>query len=151
MLIVQNAQSEQLAFLGATVSGDKGRVVAGAVALGLVLAVLLLLPGWLASAWHRAHLHRQTQTLEKRLLTLREEHAQLHGGHQRLVDEHGLVLDRVLPSPSSLPSVPSVPPSRLAAPPPSEQTPQMTPLVADGAPSAAPGGATAQPTGVLSR
>jgi len=99
VLVVQNTQSEQLTFLGSTLIVDKGGVVAGGVALGFVLAVLLLLPGRLASAWHRAQVRRQTQTLEQRLVALREEHARLHGGHQRLVEEHGLVLDRVLPSP----------------------------------------------------
>jgi uncharacterized integral membrane protein len=139
VLVVQNTQSEQLTFLGTTLSVDTGGVVAGAVALGFVLAVLLLLPGRLASAWHRARVYQQTRTLEEQLVALREEHARLHGGHQRLVEEHGQVLDRVLPSP------------RFPLPPPARQTPQMSPLAADGAPSAAPAAATAQPTGALSR
>ncbi len=134
VLVVQNTQSEQLTFLGSTLIVDKGGVVAGGVALGFVLAVLLLLPGRLASAWHRAQVRRQTQTLEQRLVALREEHARLHGGHQRLVEEHGLVLDRVLPSP------------RVSLPPQAGQTPQTSPPVADGVPAAAPAAATAAPT-----
>ncbi len=50
VLVVQNTQSEQLTFLGTTLFVDKGGVVAGGVALGFVLAVLLLLPGRLAGA-----------------------------------------------------------------------------------------------------
>jgi uncharacterized integral membrane protein len=141
VLVVQNTQSEQLTFLGMTLFVDKGGVVAGAVALGFVLAVLLLLPGRLASAWHRAQVHRQTQTLEQRLVALREEHARLHGGHQRLVEEHGLVLDRVLPSP------------RFSLPPHAAQTPQTSLPAGDGVPAAAPAAAaaTAQPTGAPAR
>jgi uncharacterized integral membrane protein len=85
VLVVQDSQSEQFTFLGLTLSGDKGVAVAGTVAVGFVLAVLLLLPGRIASAWHRAHMRQQTRTLEGRLRALREAHAQLHGGHQRLV------------------------------------------------------------------
>ncbi len=71
VLVVQNTQSEQFTFLGTTFVVDKGGVVAGGVALGFVLAVLLLLPGRLASGWHRARVHRQTQMLEQRLVALR--------------------------------------------------------------------------------
>jgi uncharacterized integral membrane protein len=151
VLVVQNTQSEQFTFLGATVSGNKGGVVAGAVLVGFVLAVLLLLPGRLASAWHRAHIHRQARTLEQRLVALREEHAQLNGGHQRLAEEHGLVLDRVLPSPSSPRSPAPQPAGQAPSQTASQTSPQPVPLEADGASSDAPVAATAQPTGALSR
>jgi uncharacterized integral membrane protein len=145
VLVVQNTQSEQFTFLGMTLSGDKGAVVAGAVALGFVLAALLLLPGRLANAWHRAHIQRQTRLLEERLRALREEHAQLHGGHQRLVEEHGLVLNRVLPSPPLSPTATSV----------GQMVPSAGSPEADGgggAPAdASPVAATAQPTGALPR
>jgi uncharacterized integral membrane protein len=144
VLIVENTQSAQFTFLGATLSAAQGAVVAGAVALGFVLAVLMLLPGRLASAWHRAHIRRQTRTLEERLRALREEHAQLHGGHQRLVEEHGLVLNRVLPSPSA-------PRSPAPAPPPPGPLPQTGPREANGVRSDAPVAVTAQPTGAPSR
>lgn len=147
VLVVQDTQSEEFTFLGATLSGDKGAVLTGAVVLGFALAVLLLLPGRLASAWHRAHIQRQTRTLEERLRALREEHARLNGWHQRLVEEHGLVLNRVLPSP---PPAPSSPPSpRPSAPPAAEQITPAAPLeTADhAAPSDAPIAVTAQPTG----
>jgi uncharacterized integral membrane protein len=57
VLVVQDTQSEQLTFLGMTLSADTGVLMAGAVVVGFVLAVLLLLPGRIASAWHRAHIH----------------------------------------------------------------------------------------------
>jgi hypothetical protein len=154
VLVVQDGQSEQFTFLGLTLAADQGVVVAGAVAVGFVLAVLLLLPGRIASAWHRAHIRQQTRTLETRMHALREAHAQLHGGHQRLVEEHGLVLDRVLPSSAS---------SRSPAPtpglPPAGQTPHPTPqtlsptgpAATEAVPSAASVAATAQPAEALSR
>jgi hypothetical protein len=165
VLVVQDSQSEQFTFLGLTVAADQGVVVAGAVVVGFILAVLLLLPGRIAGAWHRAHIRQQTRALEERLHALREAHAQLHGGHQRLVEEHGLVLDRVLPSPQSppSPSSPSSPrssaPASAPASPPAGQTPHPTPQTlsptvpaATGAvPSAALVAATAQPAEALSR
>lgn len=155
VLVVQDTQSEQFTFLGVTLSGDKGAVVAGAVVLGFVLAVLMLLPGRLASAWHRAQIQRQTRALEERLRALREEHAQLNGGHQRLVQEYGLVLSRVLPSAPPAPSAPTAaaPQSAVPAPPPHGQiAPSGSLGTADGGvPSDTPVAATAQPTGVLSR
>jgi uncharacterized integral membrane protein len=150
VLVVQNTQSEQFTFLGATFSGDKGGVVAGAAALGFILAVLLLLPGRLASAWHRAHSHQQTRTLEQRLLAQREQYAQLHGGHQRLVEEHGLVLDRVLPAPASprLPTPPAGGHTSQTAP---QTSPQTVPLATGGEPADAPVAAPAHPVAAQSR
>jgi hypothetical protein len=156
VLVIQDRQSEQVTFLGLTLWGDKGVVVAGAVAVGFVLAVLLLLPGRIASAWHRARIRQQTRTLEGRLRALREAHAQLHGGHQRLVEEYGLVLDRVLPSP---PSSRSPTPAPVPASPPAGQTPQTssqpappTVLVAiEVVPPAAPVEVATQPAEALSR
>jgi uncharacterized integral membrane protein len=149
VLVVQDTQSEQLTFLGITMSAARGVVMTGAVAVGFVLAVLLLLPGRIASAWHRARIRQQTRALEERLRALREEHAQLHGGHQRLVVEHGLVLDRVLPSPQG---------SRSAAASPSGQTPhapqassQPVSATNEQVQPAAREEAVAQPTGALSR
>jgi hypothetical protein len=131
VLVIQDSQSEQYTFLGLTLAADKGVVVAGAAAVGFVLAVLLLLPGRIASAWHRAHIRQQTRTLEERLHVLREEQAHLHGGLQRLVEEHGQVLDRVLPS--------------------SSPSPAPAPAPAPASPPAAPVEAVVQPTEALSR
>jgi hypothetical protein len=119
------------------------------VAVGFVLAVLLLLPGRIASAWHRAHIRQQTRTLEERLRALREAHAQLHGGHQRLVEEHGLVLDRVLPSARS--PAPASPPAGQAAQPTPQTSSPTVPAVSEGAAPAAPAAVTAQPAEALSR
>jgi uncharacterized membrane protein len=96
VLVAQNGQGEQFTFLGTTFQGDKGWLAAGAVALGFVLAFLVLIPGRMASAWHGWWLGRRGQTLEDRLRALREEHAELQGSHRRLLEEHQHVMGQVL-------------------------------------------------------
>lgn len=103
ILVAQNGQSEQLTFMGNAVQESAGWLVAGAAALGFVLAFLLLIPGRLASAWRRGSAARQAQALEGRLMRLRmglgelrEQHAELQGRHQSLLEEHQQVLNHVL-------------------------------------------------------
>ena len=96
ILAVQNGQNASFSFLGNTFQASQGWAVAGAAALGFLLAYLLLIPGRLASIWRTWWLGRQAQTLETKLLTLREEHARLQGSHQRLLEEHRHVVDQVL-------------------------------------------------------
>ena len=88
VLVAQNGQSEQFSFLGTTFQGNMGWLAAGAVALGFVLAVLVLIPGRLASAWRGWWLGRRGQALEDQLRALREQHAELQSSHRRLVEEH---------------------------------------------------------------
>jgi hypothetical protein len=94
VLVAQNGQSEQFTFLGTTFQGKMGWLAAGAVALGFVLAVLMLIPGRLASAWRGWWLGRRGQEVEDRLQALREQHAELEGSHRRLVEEHQRVLQQ---------------------------------------------------------
>ncbi len=96
ILAVQNGQNASFSFLGNTFQASQGWAVAGAAALGFLLAFLLLIPGRLASIWRTWWLGRQAQTLEAKLLTLHEEHARLQGSHQRLLEEHRHVVDQVL-------------------------------------------------------
>jgi hypothetical protein len=95
ILVAENGQGEQFTFLGTSFQGDKGWLMAGAVALGFLLAVLLLIPGRLASAWRRWTLGRQALVLEDRLRVLREQHAELQGSHRRLLEEHQRVMQQV--------------------------------------------------------
>jgi uncharacterized membrane protein len=96
VLVAQNGQGEQFTFLDTSLQGDKGWLAAGAVALGFVLAFLVLIPGRLASAWRGWWLGRQTQALEDRLRVLREQYAELQGSHRRLLEEHQRVMEQVL-------------------------------------------------------
>ena len=96
ILVVQNNQRELLLFLGTTVQLSQGRIVATASTVGFLIAVLLLFPGWLASARRSYLLGRQAHLQETHLQALREDYARLRGGHQRLVEEHQRVMDQVL-------------------------------------------------------
>jgi hypothetical protein len=96
VLVAQNGQGEQFTVLGTSFQGDKGWLAVGAVALGFVLAFLVLIPGRLASAWRGWWLGRHGQVLEDRLRALREQHAELQGSHRRLLEEHQRVMQQVL-------------------------------------------------------
>jgi uncharacterized integral membrane protein len=119
ILVVQNDQEVFFSFLGNTLQAPQGWAVAGAAALGFLLAYLLLIPGRLASIWRTWWLGRQTYTLETKLLTLQEEHARLQGSHHRLLEEHRHVVDQVLasapaaptPSPEAAPAAPAEAPA----------------------------------------
>jgi uncharacterized membrane protein YciS (DUF1049 family) len=95
-VVAQNDQNVQVTVQGTSFQFAQGWMVAGAAALGFLLAYLLLIPGRLASAFRTGSLSRQGQRLEQRLQGLREEHAQLQGSHQRLLEEHHHVLSQVL-------------------------------------------------------
>lgn len=96
IVVNQNGQSAQVAFLGNSLQVAQGWGIAGAAALGFILAFLLLIPGRLASAMRTGNLSRQGHSLEERLQTLREEYAQLQGSYQRLLAEHQTILSQVL-------------------------------------------------------
>jgi uncharacterized membrane protein YciS (DUF1049 family) len=95
-VVAQNDQNVHVTLQGTSIEFAQGWMVAGAAALGFLLAYLLLIPGRLASALRSASLSRQGQRLEQRMQGLREEHAQLQGSHQRLLEEHHHVLSQVL-------------------------------------------------------
>ncbi|MGO8947953.1 MAG: hypothetical protein ACLQUY_09880 [Ktedonobacterales bacterium] len=96
VLVAENGQSEHIIFLGTSFWGNKGWLTVGAVALGFLLAVLLLIPGRLSSAWQRGALGRQARARDDRLRELREQHAELQGSHRRLLEEHQRVMQQVL-------------------------------------------------------
>jgi len=110
--VAQQDQNAQFAFLGVSLQADQHWIVAGAAALGfllaLLLATLLLIPDRLASARRTGALSRQAQALEEQLRALREQYAQLQGGYRNLLEEHQRVMGQVLPPPAS-PVVPLVP------------------------------------------
>ena len=96
ILVVQNTQVEPLYVPGTAVYFPQGLVVASAALVGFLVALLLLVPGRLASARRNRLLDRQVQLHDAHLRALREDYAQLRGGHQRLVEEHQRVMDQVL-------------------------------------------------------
>jgi uncharacterized membrane protein YgaE (UPF0421/DUF939 family) len=108
--VAQQGQSAQFTFLGMSLQADQRWVVAGAVALGfllaLLLAALLLIPDRVASARRSGALSRYARALEEQLRTLREQYAQLQGGYRNLLEEHQRVMGQVLPSGAAAPPTP---------------------------------------------
>ena len=96
VLVSQNGQDEQLSALGMSFQAEKGWIVAGAAALGFLLAVLVLIPGRLATSWQSWARRQQAQELANRLQALREQYAELQGRHRHLVAEHQYVLAHML-------------------------------------------------------
>jgi hypothetical protein len=82
--------------VGTTFQAEAGWIVAGAAALGFLLAFLVLVPGRMASAWNNWALGQQAQALSALLQALREQHAELQGRHQHLLAEHQQVMAHVL-------------------------------------------------------
>jgi hypothetical protein len=96
ILALQNPQGEQLDFLGATVLGTAGLDVAAGATLGFVAALLLLLPGQVASTLHNATLGRKLKALEGRMAPLREQLEKLKLDHIRLQDDYRCLQDEAL-------------------------------------------------------
>jgi uncharacterized membrane protein len=80
----QNTRREQLALLGAMLQVGAGLVVTAAARMGFVLAILIVIPGPLASTWHGWNLRRRRQKREGRLANLTYYHAHLQGSHQAI-------------------------------------------------------------------
>lgn len=95
VLAAQNGQGATLAFLGNSVVGSAGELVALAALVGFVLAALLAISGRVATAGQRRTLARQLADTQERLTVMREQYAELHGDYQRLYEEHWHLLSRV--------------------------------------------------------
>jgi Zn-dependent protease/predicted transcriptional regulator len=72
LLVVGNPQALQLTLPGLAVQASLGLLVAGAIAVGMVLAVLLLLPGRWRAGRRGQRLRRYAQRLEGELSAARE-------------------------------------------------------------------------------
>jgi hypothetical protein len=150
ILVAQNGQTAQLTVLGVAVRTQMGWLIAGAVGLGFVLALLLLIPGQMARAWRGWWLGRQMVALERRFVALSEQQATLQGAHQRLLAEHQQVLAHVLAPTGGPPGVPGRE-AAAAAPsaPPSAPAPAPAEAAAALVASPLPAGTLGAPTPVL--
>ncbi len=72
MLVTGNTQAVRLNLPDRTIQASLGFVVAAALVLGVLLALLLLLPGRIRAAWRNRRLRRRAQKLEDELRALRE-------------------------------------------------------------------------------
>src|SRR5260221_14058852 len=75
MLVTGNTQAVRLNLPDRTIQASLGFVVAAALVLGVLLALLLLLPGRIRAAWRNRRLRRRAQKLEDELPALRESPA----------------------------------------------------------------------------
>lgn len=94
----QNLQRDQLTLASTTLQTNTGWLIVSAAALGFLVALLLLVPGRLASAWRRRSLSRQGQQLQDTVALLREQYAQIQGSHQRLLEERQHLLAQLVPT-----------------------------------------------------
>ena len=106
--VAQLGQSAQFTFLGVSLQADQRWILAGAAALGfllaLLLAALLLIPDRVASARRSGARSRQVRELAEQLRALREQYIQLQGAYRNLLDEHQRVMGQVLlPAPRAAP------------------------------------------------
>lgn len=96
---LQNTQSVQMSFLGATFASAPSVVALAAALVALLVAFMLLLPSRVATGRRSSLLSTKYAQQEKDLTSLREAHTQLGAQHEivladftRLRDEHGRIL-----------------------------------------------------------
>lgn len=99
-LMVNNPQAAQVVLPGLALQASVGLIVAGAVALGIVLAALLLLPGRWRSAWRRQRLSRYARRLEGELLAVHARHDQVRASGPKPAPATDHAPDRTSPLPA---------------------------------------------------
>lgn len=88
LFALENPQTVSLNFLGTRFSGNVWWLILGAAAVGVLLALLLIVPGRMMTG-HRANsLSRANAEHERNLAELRDTHAQLQAERDRIAGEH---------------------------------------------------------------
>lgn len=87
----ENTQIASLSFLGAHVSGNIWWFVLGAAAIGFVLALLLVVPGHMATSYRAGNLSQLNAQHKQELTDLRDAHTQVQTERDRLTAEHAHV------------------------------------------------------------
>jgi uncharacterized integral membrane protein len=94
LFVALNHYTVQLDVFGPEYSVSLALVMAGAVAFGFVIAMLLVLPGRIAAALNAHSLEREVRYLEQDLVELQELRARLLARHDYLVEGHERILLR---------------------------------------------------------
>ncbi len=94
LFVALNHYTVSLDVFGPEYSVSVALVMGGAVAFGFVIALLLVLPGRIASAINSRRLEREVHYLEQDLIQLQELRARLLARHDYLVEGHERVLLR---------------------------------------------------------
>lgn len=85
LFLVQNLHTERIVFFGLTATLNFALVVAGAVAIGFLLALLLIVPGRIATALYARSLDRELRQLERQVAQLGEQRERLMDGREQLL------------------------------------------------------------------
>ncbi|HEX6798736.1 MAG TPA: LapA family protein [Ktedonobacterales bacterium] len=85
LFLVQNLHTERIVFFGLTATLNFALVVAGAVASGFLLALLLIVPGRIAAALYTRSLEREVGQLERQVAQLAEQRERLLDGREQLL------------------------------------------------------------------
>lgn len=88
LFLVQNLHTERIVFFGLTATLNFALVVAGAVAAGFLLALLLIVPGRIATAFYARSLDREVGHLERQVAQLSEQRERLLDGREQLLQRY---------------------------------------------------------------
>src|SRR5262249_40224880 len=92
LFVAQNTQPERLTFFGQEVSTNLAWIMLGAAACGFFVALVLLVPGRIAAAFHIWGLHREAREFEEHLAVQGERREQLLSHHEWLLVGHERLL-----------------------------------------------------------
>src|SRR5262249_48118087 len=88
LFVAQNTQPERLTFFGQEVSTNLAWIMLEAAACGFFVALVLLVPGRIAAAFHIWGLHREAREFEEHLAVQGERREQLLANHEWLLAGH---------------------------------------------------------------
>ncbi|HLJ80796.1 MAG TPA: LapA family protein [Ktedonobacterales bacterium] len=92
LFLGQNQRIEQLNFFGLEYTTNLVWVLLGAAAIGVLVTLVLLLPGRLAGTVHGWSLEREVRQLEQGLARLQEQRERVLARHELLLETHERVL-----------------------------------------------------------
>src|SRR5262249_38117673 len=92
LFVAQNTQPAQGVFFGQEVSPNLAWMILGAAACGFFVALVLLVPGRIAAAFHIWGLHREAREFEEHLAVQGERREQLLANHEWLLAGHERLL-----------------------------------------------------------
>lgn len=85
LFLVQNLHTERLVFFGVVSTLNFAWALVGAAAFGFLLALVLIVPGRIATALYARMLDRELRQLEQRLAHLSEQRERLMDGREQLL------------------------------------------------------------------
>jgi hypothetical protein len=93
-LLAQNARPEHLTYFGITFSVNFAWILLGSATFGMLLSLLLLLPGRIALTFHAWGLDQEAEQLERQVAQLRSQREDLLDRHEALLEGQERALRR---------------------------------------------------------